>query len=303
MIDENTLNKSLTKAKGRFGQLHSLQISNLWRGNDPNDPRTPSNVFQDAPKLTRVYTRDYYQLPWSTLAVLHVDDPHSAPRFFENLDKMTSLEELVVRGLHDIHHDVAYISPTELPSLKMLSVDHFPSSLHIKTPALESLYLGGALRAGLHTAIILLRGAPNLKTLSFYVNHVHDARVIQWSPELDHLILSCDEKTSLEAFQSLLQSLASHSTVYSLRRITIDIRDLKPSRSGHSISIIHALSTVIKSWEKHQFQKLCFVFLQVNDDRSEGITSAIADLMRVGADKGFETDVKSSPLPTRLPFW
>ena len=301
---EDYINESLTKAKGRLGQLNSLQISHFWRSSSSNDanPRTPSDVFQDAPNLTRVWARDYYQLPWSTLVVLHVDEPHSASRFFENLDKMTCLEELVISGFH-VHHNVANTSPIELPSLQKLSVNNFPPGLHIKTPALERLYLGSALRAGLHTAITLLRGVSHLTTLSFDVGHVHDARVMEWALELDHLILSCDNYTPIEAFKSLLQSPASHSTVYSLRRISISIRDLKAGLSGPSIWIMHTLWTVLKSWRKDQFPKLRSVSVYVKDERNEGIASAIADLMRVGVDKGVEIDVNFSLLPTRLAFW
>ena len=106
---------------------------------------------------------------------------------------------------------------------------------------------------------------------------------------------------SLEPFQSLLPSLASHSTAYSLTKISVgDPALLYP---GPSISIMHVLSTVIKSWEKHQFPKLRFVSVHINDDHGEVITSAIAALIRVGADKGFEIDANSRPLPTKLQFW
>ena len=156
------------------------------------------------------------------------------------------------------------------------------------------MYLDGALHTGLHTAITLLRGVCNLKTLSFYAD-VHDARVFEWKPELDHLIISCNNVMSLEPFQSLLPSLASHSTAYSLTKIGVGIWHPEPL-------IVQALSTDIESWEKHQFSKLRFVSIHVSDNRSEGMTSAIADLMRVGADKRIEIDVTSSPLPTVTPF-
>jgi hypothetical protein len=291
------LKKPLNKAKGRLRQLHSLRIGHFFGYS------TPSDVFQDAPNLTRVWARDYYQLPWSTLAVLHVDQSLSTHRFFENLHKMTSLEELVINGFHVDHDNVTSTRPIELPSLKMLSIDHFPPSLHLKTPALETLYLVGSQRAGLPTAITLLRGVSHLKTLSLYVGNVYDARVIEWTPELDHLILSCDYKTSFGAFRSLFQSLASHSTAYSLRRTNIGFRDQKPDSLGLSVFIINVLSTVIQSWEKYQFPKLRFVSAHVNNDHNIRITSAIADLMQVGADKGIEMDVNSSPLPTALPFF
>ena len=298
VANENELKKSLTKAKGRFGQLHSLQISNIGYSN----PGTFSDIFQDAPNLTRIWTDDHYQPPWSTLAALHVDVSRFTHRFFENLHKLTGLEELVINGFH-IRPNVANTSLIKLPSLRMLSVDHFPPRLHIKAPVLERLYLG-AVRAGLPTSTTLLRGVDNLKTLSFHIDidSKHNAQVIEWTPGLDHLILSCGKDLmSLEAFGSLLQSLASHSTAYSLTKISVgDPALLYP---GPSISIMHVLSTVIKSWEKHQFPKLRFVSVHINDDHSEVIASAIAALMRVGADKGFEIDANSRPLSTKLQFW
>jgi hypothetical protein len=108
--------------------------------------------------------------------VLHVDGSLSTHRLFENLAKTTCLEELVITGRHC---NTANTSPIELPSLKMLSVDRFPPGLHIKTPALERLYLVGPLRANLSTAITLLHGMNHLKTLSLYVDNVHDAQVIR----------------------------------------------------------------------------------------------------------------------------
>ena len=262
----DALEKSLTKAKGRFGRLHSLQIDH-W-GYTTRGRRTPppSDVFQDAPNLTRVWADNHYQLPWSTLAVLHADASY---RFLENLDKMMCLEELVISGF-DFRHNVANTSPIELPSLRMLSVDHFPPGLHIKTPVLERLYLGGALHAGSPTAITLLLGVCNLKTLSsFYVTNVHNAQIIECTPQLDHLILSCYDIISLEAFQSLLPSLTTHSTAYSLTRISIgvgyppDPADPDPDPDP-SLSLLHLLSTIIKSWGKHQFP-LRFVSVHVND--------------------------------------
>ena len=293
IADGKKLRKSLNKAKGRFRQLHSLQISHFRHSS-----HRPSHVFQDAPNLTRVWARDYYQLPWSTLSVLHIDGSLSTHRLFENLAKATCLEELVISGSHC---NAVNTSPIELPSLKMLSVDRFPPGLHIKTPALERLYLVDPLRADLPTATTLLHGVNHLKTLLLYVDNVQDARVIEWTPELNHLILSCDNYTPIEVFQPLFQSLTSYSTAYSLRRISVDIRNLIPDRLGLSIFIINGLSTIIKSWGKYQFPMLRFASVHVNNDHSNDITSAIADLMRVGADKGIEIDVNSSPLPTVLP--
>ena len=114
---EKYLYKSLPEAKGRFRQLHSLQIRFFLR----SEHRIPLDVFQDAPNLTRVWRSDYCQLPWSTLAVLHIDKLDSARRIYENLGEMTSLEELVAKGFPDVGHDVPNTSPIELPSLKLLS--------------------------------------------------------------------------------------------------------------------------------------------------------------------------------------
>jgi hypothetical protein len=299
VADGNQL-KSLTRAKGRLGQLHSLEIGHFgW-----SDPRTPFDVFQDAPNLSRVWvtSNGHYQLPWSTLAALHVHVSRFAHSFLKNLDKTMCLEELVITGRY-VRPDVANTRPIELPSLRMLSVEYFPRDLHIKTPALKIFHLGGALPIGSPTVETLLRGVCNLKTLSFDVDDIPNGRVIEWTPELNHLILSCTDAMSLEAFQSLLQSLASHATAYSLTKISVG--DPEPSCPLLSTSIMHMhiLSTVIETWEKHQFPKLRFVSVHVNDERSEEITSAIADLMRVGADKGAEIDVNSSPLPTKLAFW
>jgi hypothetical protein len=120
ITDADGLRKSLTKAKRRFGQLHSVQISTVGG--------TSSDVFQDAPNLTRVYVTNYCQLLWSNITVFHIE--HTAHGFFANLGKMTYLEESVIRG----YHDVGNTSPIELPRLKVLSADHFFSSkpLHLK---------------------------------------------------------------------------------------------------------------------------------------------------------------------------
>jgi hypothetical protein len=209
----------------------------------------------------------------------------------------------VITGRH-VCPSLANTHPIELPSLRMLSVECFPPGVHFKTPALKRLYLD-VLRTDSPTAEALLRGVCNLKTLSFDVNCTHNGQVIEWTPELDHLILSCLGAISLEAFQSLLQSLASHLTAYSLTKISVGNQELSYPllNTSQSIMHMHILSTVIKSWKKHQFPKLRFVSVHVNNDHSEEITSAIADLMRAGADKGIEIDVNSNPLPTKLPFW
>ena len=288
IADADGLRKSLTKAKRRFGQLHSIQISTVGG--------TSSDVFQHAPNLTRVYVTNYYQLLWSNLTVLHIKlEPHTAHTFFASLDKMTYLEELVIGG----YHNVTNASPIELPRLKILSADHFFSFSTIRTPALETLYLAGPLIRGIANAETLLRGVTHLKTLSLDVHNFEVARIIDCTPELDHLILSCNFTTLLEALQSLLQSLPSRSTARSLKRIKVGAQTPQPG-----VSVMYVLLTAIKSWEKRQFPKLRFVSVHVNDNGSEeGITSAVANLMQVGVDKGFEIDVNFTPLPMiLLPF-
>ena len=100
----------------------------------------------------------------------------------------------------------------------------------------------------------------------------------------------------------LLETLVAHADRWRAACLMIDINQLKPLTTSDSIT--HILSAVAKSWGKHQFPKLRFVSVHVNDDHSkEIITFAIADLMRVGADKGVEIDINSSPLPTKVPFW
>ena len=290
IADADGLRKSLAKAKRRFGQLHSIQIS--------TDGGTSSNIFQDAPNLTRAYVTNYYQLLWSNITVLHIQlEPHNAHRFFANLDKMTYLEELVIRGSG--FHDVGNTRPIELPRLKILSADHFfPLSL-ITTPVLERLYLAGPLIRGIPAAETLLRGVTHLKTLSLDVHNFEVTRIIDCTPKLDDLILSCNFITLFDALQSLLQSLASHSTARSLRRIKVGAHNSQPG-----VLVMVVLLIAIKSWEKRQFPKLRFVSVHVNGNGSEeGITSAVADLMRVGAGKGFEIDVNFTPFPMiPLPF-
>ena len=167
------------------------------------------------------------------------------------------------------------------PILVQSSYHHLSCSLHIKTPALEQLYLGRVLGAGLPTVITLLRGVHHLRMLSFFVYDVHDAQVIKWMPELDHLLLDC-HVIVLEALQSLLRSLASHSAAYSLQTISIRVR-------GRGV-FMRMLINVFKSWEKHQFPELLCVSVEDGDDEDDEDRSedVIADLMQVGEDKGFE---------------
>ena len=281
--------KLLTKAKYRFGQLHSVQISALG----VPDHLIYSNLFQHAPNLTRVYLSHYYQLPWSSITVFHIRAQHTMGRFFAHLDKMTCLEELVIRGI-PLLHDVTKIGPIELPSLKILSVEHYSPLSLIKTPALEKLYLADALVGGVPAAETLLCGVSHLQTLSFGVHSFDAARIIDCTPELDHLILSCNFAFFV-AFQPLLESLVSRSTAHSLRRISIYVSNLQPSTYG-------LLTVVIKSWEKLQFPKLHLVSVHVDEHRIEIQKGAVADLVRVGADKGFGIDVGSDTFPTMVPF-
>ena len=215
--DGDGLKKSLTKAKHRFGQLHSLQIRTFWPWERYD---MPSDLFLDVPNLTRVHTTDFYQLHWSSITVLHINSQRhgTTDKFFAKLDKMTCLEELEIKGfpLRD------YTGPIELSSLEIFSADHcFLVSL-IKAPALEILYLTGPLAGGVPHATTLLRGVNRLQTLSFDVHNSGYARIIDCTPELDHLILSPDITSELVSdLRSVLQSLPSHSTARSLRRISI----------------------------------------------------------------------------------
>jgi hypothetical protein len=289
--DGDGLTKSLTKAKHRFGQLHSLQIRTLWERHD-----MPSDLFQDASNLTRVHATDFYQLRWSSITVLHINSRRhgTTDKFFAKLDKMTCLEELEIKGLPLRDYTGPLI---ELSSLKIFSADHcFLVSL-IKAPALEILYLTGPLAGGVPNATTLLRGVNRFQTLSFDVHKSGYARIIDCTPELDHLILSPDYTSELVSdLRSVLQSLPSHSTARSLRRITIS--KLRPI-----VSNIDELLTVIKSWEKCEFPKLRSVSVHVNDSREEDITSAVALFMRTGAsDRGFEIDVSFTPFVPVLAF-
>ncbi|KAF8343653.1 hypothetical protein F5887DRAFT_281712 [Amanita rubescens] len=284
------LGESLNKGKGRFGQLHTLQIC-IPLGVSRH--HIASDLFEDAPNLTRVYATDYHRLCWSSVTVLHIQlAPRSAHKFFAELEQMTSLEELAVRGL-SLRHDVATV-PVELPSLKTFSVEHyFPLSL-IEAPSLEKLYLANAL-LGADTQIVktFLRGVNHLNTLSFDVVHSVDiATIIDCTPELDHLILA-GQISSLD----VLRSLASRS----LKKINVGVRTPNPTSSS-SVSIMHQLTNMVESWEKRQFPKLRFLSVYVNNRGGEDISSAVGDLIRVGTDKGLEVDISSRPFPMVVQF-
>ncbi len=292
--DRDGLQESLTKAKGRYGQLRTLQIC-IPPWTSYHDDHIASDLFENAPNLTRVYATDYHRLRWSVVTVLHIQLAlHSAHRFFAEFEQMTSLEELVFRGLF-FHHDLANV-PVELPSLKTFSVDHyFPPSL-IRAPSLERLYLSVAL-CGADTRPVetFLRGVNHLNTLSFdIVPSVDVATIIDCAPELDHLdiggrIFSMD----------VLRSLASRSAARSLKKINVSI--WRPNSTPSSVSIMRKLTNIVKSWKKRQFPKLRLLSVYV-DNRGEDMTSAVGDLIRLGADKGFEVDISSTPFPTVVPF-
>ncbi|KAF8329647.1 hypothetical protein F5887DRAFT_114556 [Amanita rubescens] len=102
--DMNALEESLTKAKGRFRQLHTLQT---YIPLGASCYRIASDLFEDAPNLARVSVADYHWLRLSNVTVLHIVLwPLSARRFFAELEQMTSLEELALRGTH---HDLTNV--------------------------------------------------------------------------------------------------------------------------------------------------------------------------------------------------
>jgi len=126
------IQKSLNKAKGRFGQLHTLQLICIPSGGSCH---IASDLFEDAPNLTRASVVNYQRLRLSSVTVLHIELwSLSTYRFFSEFGQMTSLEELVIRG---VNLDFKANVPVELLSLKTFSVDYcFPLSL-IKAPSLE----------------------------------------------------------------------------------------------------------------------------------------------------------------------
>jgi len=285
--------ESLTKGKGRFGQLHTLQICIPF---GVSYHHIASDLFEDAPNLTRVYATDYHRLRWSSVTVLHIQlAPRSAHRFFAEFEQMTSLEELAVRGL-SLHHNLANV-PVELPSLKTFSVDHyFPLSL-IKAPSLERLYLANALLgADIQIVETFLRGVGHLSALSFDVVHNVDvATIIDCTPELDHLILA-GQISSLD----VLRSLASRSAARTLKKINVGVRT--PNSTSSSVSIMHELTNMVESWEKRQLPKLRFLSVYVNNRGEEDMTSVVGDLIRVGTDKGLKVDISSRPFPMVVQF-
>ena len=289
VADPDGLQGSLAKAKGRFGQLRTLQIC-IPLGVSYH--HIASDLFEDAPNLTRVYATDYHRLRWSSVTVLHIElAPRSAHRFYAELEHMISLEELVVRGL-SLRHDLANV-PVELPSLKTFSVDHyFPLSL-IKAPSLERLYLANALLGADTQAVeTFLRGVNHLNILSFdAVRNVDLATIIGFTPELDHLILA-GQISSLDALRSLVSR--------SIKRINIGVRT--PSSTPSSVSTMHQLTNIVESWEKRQFPKLHFLSVYVNNRGEEDMTSVVGDLIRLGTDKGLEVDVSSMPFPMIVSF-
>ena len=118
------LEELLLKAKHRFGRLHTLQISipfgTSYHFNHPD-------LFEDAPNLIRVYTIDYHRLRWSSITVLHIEFIcRSTDRLFAELNKMTCLEELVIKGSPQQNEvDLVEIPPSRL----FTSITIIPSRL------------------------------------------------------------------------------------------------------------------------------------------------------------------------------
>jgi len=150
------LSESLNKGKGRFGQLHTLQMC------IPSGASCYHDIFfEDEPNLTRVRVLDHYQLRLSSVTVLHFKlARRSAHRFFAELEQMTSLEELVVGGGR---HDLPNVPVSKLPSLKTYSVDCCVPLTVVKAPSLEKLYLAdGLLDADTQTVETFLRGVNHI---------------------------------------------------------------------------------------------------------------------------------------------
>jgi hypothetical protein len=263
----------LLKAKHRFRQLHTLYISIY--------PGTPYHldIFEDAPNLTRVYTTNYFRLRWSGLTVLHISS-NTFVKLFMEFDKMTCLKELVIRGSLVLRNPLpVFQTPVDIPSLKILYVKHYYPLSFIRTPSLETLHLGHILPVVPRTAVeIFLRGVSHLRTLSFNVNV---CTVLDCIPELDHAIVGI----------FVLPVLVYKPMARSLKMITISDAD----EHGRSTKTLGEITSMVKHWEKYQFPNLRRLSVHVYDDGEEDIAPAIDDLVRLGAYKGFEVDIKFSP--------
>lgn len=60
--------------------------------------------------------------------------------------------------------------------------------------------------------------------------------------------------------------------------------------------------SMMEPWEMHQFPSLRLLTVHATHKEDEGMSTAIVDLKRLGADKGFEIDVTFSPPQIILPF-
>jgi hypothetical protein len=275
----------LLKAKHRFGQLHTLQISM------PLGTSYHLDLFEYAPNLLSVYTADYYRLRWSSLTVLHMEfSSRTSAKLFKEFDKMTCLKELVIRGAPRQREDTlpVFITSVEIPSLKILYVKHYYPLALIRAPSLEILHLGDILPVPRRTPIeTFLRGVNGLRTLSFNVN-VCD--VLHCIPKLDHAIVTGQHFVlGVLVFQPMARSLK-----------TITISDADIYKRG--TKTLPEITSMVQHWEKRQFPNLRRLLVHVHDDGKEEISPAINDLMRLGASKGFEVDIKFSPPQIMPPF-
>ena len=273
----------LLKNKHRFGQLHTLQIS-IPRVGTSSRLHHPS-LFEYAPNLTHVYTTDYYRLRWSSLTVLHIgfSSYPSIRMLFAEFDKMTCLEELVIRGAPRREENTVamFQTPVKLPSLKILYVKHYYPLSFITAPSLEILHLGDILPVLQGTPIeTLLRGVSHLRTLSFNVN-ICD--VLHCIPELDHaIVIGKHFVLALLVYQPMARSLK-----------TITISDADVYESG--TKALCNITSVVQRWEKHQFPNLRLLSVFLHERKDEDMSPAIYDLLQLGTNKGFEVDIKFSP--------
>ena len=277
----------LLKAKHRFGQLHTLQIS------IPLGTSYHLDLFEDTPNLTRVYTTDYYRLRWSNLTVLHIEISSRTPvRLFTVFDKMTCLKELIIQGLPLQQGALPVLeTPVEIPSLKILYVNHYYPLPLIRAPSLEILHLGDILPVLRPTAVeMFLRGASHLRTLSF---NIDICNVLDYIHELDHAIVI--------GRHLALAVLVCQRMAHSLKTITISDPDIFERKRGTKVTLCD-ITAIIQHMEKHQFPNLRRLSVHVYDDGEEDMSPAIDDLVRLGPYKGFEIDIKFSPPQIMPPF-
>jgi len=60
---------------------------------------------------------------------------------------------------------------------------------------------------------------------------------------------------------------------------------------------------IAESWEEHQFPNLHVLSVHGRTNGVEDITSAVVDLVQLGARRGFEVDVELSRLPQIMPLF